>query len=133
MAHQMTQNPEMQRCIEACKQCHDICLQTALTHCLRMGGQHVEEEHFRLMINCAEICQTTANFMLSGSSLHGAICTACAEVCDACAESCERIGGMDECVQACRHCAESCEDMAKTYQPRMGSARSNSVSPRANA
>ena len=121
MAYQTISNMEMQQCIEACRQCHDVCLQMALTHCLRAGGKHTEEEHLRLMINCAEICQTACNFMLSNSSLHGAVCGACAEVCNACAESCERIGDMDECVRACRHCADSCEDMAKTYQPRTGS------------
>lgn len=133
MTHQISQNPDMQECIEACKTCHDVCLQMALTYCLRAGGKHVEEEHFRLMINCSEICQTAANFMLSNSPLHDAICAACAEVCDACARSCEQIGDMDECAQACRRCAESCEDMAKTYQPRMGSARAAGTAPRANA
>lgn len=113
-----TLSPEIQSCIEVCKQCHDICLQTALTHCLQMGGKHVKEEHFRLMINCAEICQTSANFMLSNSSVHGAVCAACAEVCDACAESCESIGDMNDCAQTCRRCADSCEEMAKAHQPR---------------
>lgn len=133
MAHQTALNPEMQQCIDACKECHDICLQMAMTYCLRAGGKHVEEEHFRLMINCAEICQTTANFMLSNSSIHGAVCAACAEVCDACAQSCEQVGDMDECAQASRRCAESCEEMAKTYQPRAGSAPSTGISPSANA
>jgi hypothetical protein len=105
-------DPDMQACIDACQHCHNICLQTAMTHCLRMGGQHVEEEHLRLMINCSEICQTSANFMLSHSSMHNAICAACAQVCHACQASCERIGDMDECVQACRMCADTCEAMA---------------------
>ena len=112
-----TTTPEMQKCIEDCKQCHDICLQTAMTHCLPMGGRHVEQEHLRLMMNCAEICQTAANFMLSDSSLHGAVCTACAEVCDACADSCEQLDDMDACAQACRHCAESCEAMGTRPHP----------------
>lgn len=100
-------------CIETCQQCHNICLQTALTHCLKMGGQHTAEEHFRLMMNCAEICQVAANFMLSQSSLHHAICSACAKVCEACAKSCEPILDMQECALVCRKCADSCAEMAK--------------------
>jgi len=70
----------------------------AMNHCLEVGGKHLEPTHFRLMINCAEICQTSANFMLSGSPYHKLTCGICAQVCEACAQSCEQIGNMDECV-----------------------------------
>jgi hypothetical protein len=83
-----------------------------MNHCLESGGKHVEPTHFRLMINCAEICRTAADFMLSNSNLHARICAACAEVCDACAQSCEQVGEMDECIQACRRCADSCRKMS---------------------
>jgi hypothetical protein len=102
----------MRECVDHCLACHRICLQMAMNHCLETGGQHVEPPHFRLMMNCAEICQTSANFMLSGSDLHHLTCGVCAEVCRRCAEDCARVGDMDECVRACRVCAESCEKMA---------------------
>ena len=104
----------MQACIDACSHCHETCLHTAMTHCLVVGGKHVEASHFRLMINCAEICQASTNFMLSGSAFHQKVCAVCAEICDACAKSCEEIGGMEDCVKACRECAESCRKMAAT-------------------
>jgi hypothetical protein len=66
----------------------------------------------RLMLNCAEICQTSANFMLSNSAFSSQICKVCAEICDACAKSCEQVGGMEECARVCRECAESCRQMA---------------------
>ena len=103
---------DMQACIDACSHCHQICLQTAMNHCLESGGKHLEPEHFRLMINCAEICQTSLNFMLSGSRLSNHVCGVCARICDACAESCEKLDGMEECARACRKCAESCRSMA---------------------
>lgn len=103
---------DMQACIDACSHCHQICLQTAMNHCLESGGKHLEPEHFRLMINCAEICQTSLNFMLSGSGLSDHVCGVCARICDACAESCEKLDGMEECARACRKCAESCRSMA---------------------
>lgn len=103
---------EMQKCIDDCIRCYQTCLQMAMNHCLEMGGKHVEPQHFRLMINCGEICRTAADFMLSSSPLHAQTCAVCAQVCQACAQSCEQVGDMDECVQACRQCAESCRKMA---------------------
>src|SRR5947208_9406441 len=103
---------EMSECIEHCTLCHKTCLEMAMNRCLETGGKHVEPEHFRLMMNCAEICQTSANFMLSGSDLHNLTCGVCAEVCRRCAEDCERVGGMQECVDACRRCADTCAQMA---------------------
>ena len=102
----------MQSCIQECQKCHAVCLGMASTHCLELGGAHVEPNHFRLMLACAEICQTAANFMLINSPLHTRTCAVCAEVCDECAQNCEQVGNMDECVEACRHCAESCRQMS---------------------
>jgi hypothetical protein len=104
-AFNVTNSDAMQHCIEQCTRCHQTCLTTALTHCLDQGGRHVEPTHMRLMIMCAEICQTAADFMLSRVDQHNIICGACAQVCQACAEGCEAIGDMD--------CATACEQMAK--------------------
>lgn len=104
-------NSEMHDCIDACQACHNVCLQAALGHCLEMGGK-AEPEHFRLMIDCAEMCQASANLMLSESRFHSQSCQLCAEICEACADSCTEIGKMDECVQTCRRCAHGCRKMA---------------------
>lgn len=112
-----TVSSDMQHCIDECMSCHQICQQTAMVHCLDAGDMHVEPEHFRLMIGCAEICRTAASLMLSRVPLHEAVCAACAEICDACAESCESIGDMDECAVACRRCAASCRAMASGATP----------------
>lgn len=112
MAHHTETHESMRPCIDACSHCHETCLHTAMAHCLAAGGKNVEAGHFRLMINCAEICQTSANFLLSGSAFHLKVCAVCAEICDACAKSCEQVGGMQDCVKACRECAESCRKMA---------------------
>lgn len=105
-------SPDMQQCIDACLHCYRTCRETAMNHCLESGGRHVEPEHFRLMLNCAEVCRTSAEFMMSASPLHAHVCAACAVVCDACADSCAQIGEMEECVQACRSCGQSCRQMA---------------------
>ncbi len=112
-SHDAATHQNLQACIDSCRKCHQTCLQTAMTYCLEAGGKNVEAGHFRLMINCAEICQTASNFMLSNSAFSQNICSVCADVCEACATSCEQVGGMEDCVKACRECAESCRKMAK--------------------
>jgi hypothetical protein len=105
---------EMQECIQNCSNCHSVCLQT-VTYCLSMGGMHAEASHIRLMLDCVEICQTSANFMLRGSDLHTRTCAVCAEVCERCAQDCDRFGDdaqMKLCADTCRQCAESCRRMA---------------------
>lgn len=91
--------------------CHPGC-NMAMTHCLEQGGKHVEPGHFRLMMACAEICRTSAHFMLIGTPHHKHTCRECAEICEECAQSCEQVGDMQDCVDTCRRCAESCRRMA---------------------
>jgi hypothetical protein len=118
--HQMTYgstiSSEMQQCIQDCLECHNICL-TTLNHCLHLGGKHAAPEHINLLLECAEICQTSANFMLLNSNLHGRLCAVCAEVCERCAQDCEAMangdGQMQSCAEVCRRCASSCHKMAQ--------------------
>lgn len=104
----------MESCIEACTSCHRACLETARA-CLQMGGKHAGADHVTLLLDCAQICATSADFMERGSAYHVVTCSACAEICRACARSCREMGGeaMERCAQACDACAESCEEMAK--------------------
>jgi len=106
-------SPELRKCIEACQKCHNVCLLFITHHCLEMGGKHVEPMHVRLMMDCANSCQTAVEFMLRESPFHDEVCRLCALVCDACAQSCEQKGDMDDCVKACRHCADLCRQAIK--------------------
>ena len=105
------QRAQMEKCIEECERCSHVCREAALNECLDKGGPHVEPEHFRLMISCADVCRAAANIMLGNSHVHAAVCAACAEICDACAVSCEKLG-MEECVLTCRSCAKHCRETA---------------------
>jgi hypothetical protein len=66
-------NDDMLHCIEVCFRLPKACLQT-VPYCLQMGGHHAKPNHIRLMLDCAEVCQTSANFMLRGSDLHAYTC-----------------------------------------------------------
>jgi hypothetical protein len=113
MSHQLS--AEMRDCIANCSECHNICVET-MAHCLAMGGKHAEASHIRELLDCAQACATSADFMLRGSELHARVCGVCAEACARCAESCERLAEGDElmlrCAEVCRRCAASCRQMA---------------------
>jgi hypothetical protein len=105
----------MDECIRNCTECHTICMKTVI-HCLGVGGKHADQAHIRMLLDCAQICATSADFMTRGSPLHRLTCGACAEICQQCADDCERMAEGDqrmiECVEMCRRCAASCRDMA---------------------
>jgi hypothetical protein len=92
-----------------------------VTHCLQAGGKHAEADHIRLLLDCVEICHTSAEFMLRGSHLHTRTCGVCAEVCQECAEDCDRFteDWMKRCAETCRRCAESCRRMAGSHPQAM--------------
>ena len=110
MTHMLS--AEMRACIDDCHACAAVCLSDAIQHCLTMGGKHTDPTHFKLMLDCVDICRTTVSFMARGSDHRQHICRECAEICRACAGSCEALGDMQECVDACRKCADSCDSMA---------------------
>ena len=110
-----TISKEMQQCIDECLSCYSFCEQAA-QHCLELGGKHAEANHICTIRDCAEICQTSAGFMLRGSAFHTRTCAVCAEVCRACERECRRMGDdqlMQQCADECASCAKSCERMAK--------------------
>ena len=115
MQQAVSNQTDMQECTRNCTECHAVCVQTA-AHCLGMGGEHASQHHIGLLQDCADICATSACFMLRGSPRHARTCAVCAEVCRECAEECGRMAGGDElmtrCAEACRRCAESCDRMA---------------------
>lgn len=108
---QLALSPELKACIDDCQYCHLVCLAMATGHCLEKGGRHVEPEHLRTMLVCAEICRTAATVMITGSTLHRQMCAVCADTCDACISSCRDLDEMDECIAACERCKNSCESM----------------------
>ncbi len=115
MPHATMLSREMEQCVDLCLECHHICIET-ITHCLQKGGKHADPKPIQLLRDCAEICRTSADFMLHGSDLHPSTCAVCAEACQRYAESCEQMADdemMKACADICRRCAESCQQMAK--------------------
>lgn len=113
MEHDMS--AVMKQCIQNCTNCHNICVETT-AHCLQMGGKHVEAAHLKSLLDCADTCRISADFMLRESAQYTQSCGLCAEACTRCADSCAKFADdakMKACADECRRCAQSCSEMAK--------------------
>lgn len=104
---------QKKRCIQDCLDCHRVCQEMAF--CLQAEGKRADAKHVQLLLDCATICQASADFMAGDSDLLERFCGACTELCLRCAQEGERFKSdvqMKACVNACRRCGESCRQMA---------------------
>lgn len=102
----------MLECLRNCTECHQVCLQTAVTDGV---ADKISANDLKLLVNCAEMCQTSADFMATISAYHKPVCRVCSEICNACALMCEDnsdIEVMRDCAAVCRKCEDSCRRMA---------------------
>ena len=83
-----------------------------MVHCVPSDGYGVNEQLCTLLLNCSDISQMTANFILNGSPFQEPLLRLCAEVCEACAKACSGIEDFEECIAACYACAEACHALA---------------------
>jgi len=105
---------QMWTCIENCLEAHEAATR-CIFHCLEQGGEHAAPAHIRMLMDCAEITRTSADFMLRGSVHHHFTCGVCGKICEYCADECDALDAgsehMHRCAEACRRCAESCQAM----------------------
>lgn len=102
-------------CIDACLTAHRLCLGTAATHGLGMGGQHASPRHMNLLLDCAAMCQSTADFAIRRSEMTGFVAGLCSHICKICGDECDEFAddSMRECAKACHHCARECLNLSK--------------------
>lgn len=106
-----TQSNAMARtAIDSMMKCHQMCEEQMMA-CLQRGGEHAQQAHMMLMMDCADMCRMTADMMMRGSEMAAKMCEMCADLCMRNAENCERMGDA-ECAAMCRECAEACRKMA---------------------
>jgi len=101
--------------IEICSESHTVCLET-LAYAINKGESQFEPKLLRLLLDCAEICQTSTNFMLRSSEFSSHACGVSAEISRRCADECHKLADEDEvmkhCAEVCRRCADSCKKMS---------------------
>lgn len=104
-------------CIDACESAHRSCTESVI-HGMQQGGPAAEWELVQLLLDCADITETAADFMLRSSRLHHLTCQVAAEVADRCASACEKLAKDDlllkACAEACRRAATACRKTVKT-------------------
>ena len=96
--------------LRLCQDCAGSCLQT-VNVCLENGGETAVASLQALLHDCADICETTARFIVRKSNHIPHLCRECAEICEICARDLDAISDNDcthRCAQACRRCAEAC-------------------------
>jgi hypothetical protein len=103
-------------CIDACLKAHRACTESVI-HDLQQAGAGADWELIQLLLDCADITETNANFMLRSSKLHHLTCQVAADVADRCATACEKHATEDvrlrECADACRRAATWCRKVIK--------------------
>lgn len=102
---------ELRAGISDCLACYSACTET-VSYCLERGGRYAEAAHIRMLLDCAEMARTAADFMLRGSDCHPEVCTLAASMAAACARACAAFSDdprMKACVDACLRCASSCK------------------------
>lgn len=105
---------KMRQAIANATACANSCLES-INYCTHRGGKHVEPEHLGLLVDCAKICDISADYMLRESRFHGQVCGVCADICEECAVSCDQFRDdiqMQDCATKCRACADTCRQMA---------------------
>ena len=91
-------------CVDACNTCAVACLDeenaSKMKNCIKMD------------LDCAEICQTSINFITRDSLYTKEILQMCFKLCEACALECGIHTGMEHCVKCaerCKQCANECK------------------------
>src|SRR5215831_14029647 len=102
---------EMRQCIEDCMNCYNVCIQTARA-CQQAGGDHAEQGHIWMLLDCAEICQAAAHFMEHENPLYGYVTSAAAQITAHCGEECAQMGDND-CADACENASWSLQQISK--------------------
>jgi len=101
------------QCIDECLKCHRLCGDT-VTQCLLIGGAYARPELIRLLWDCAQICQTTADFMLRKSSFQLQASNLCIDICTQVTEVLAEFEDdrmMRVCIISNQRCAAICREM----------------------
>jgi len=92
------------KCVVACNHC--------AASCLKEEDVKMMADCIRLDLDCAEICQVTANLLSRGSEHGSHLLKECGEICGLCATEGEKHSGKmehcKECAEACRACETAC-------------------------
>ncbi len=100
---------EANKCIAALQKCHAVCMRT-----LSYSGNQIEREYHtheelrKSMLDCAEMCQAAANFLIRDSDHYLRICREASEICKDLASISKVIDRMEGVISKCNECIHAC-------------------------
>ena len=100
----------LEQCRDACLTTADVCAQTA-DYCREVGGDLADEGRIAVLVECAQVCRTSADVRGRLSELTFVVGRVCAELCMRCAATLDDLAAdprLASCADACRACAEIC-------------------------
>lgn len=115
-------NPLLRACVEACDDCQRTLRDAA--HGVADGAS--KRPMRRLLLDCAEICEATANYASAGSVFLPEVVAGCVRICDECGAACEALpadAGLDACIDACRRAAAACFALSGRFAQRPAAPR----------
>ena len=105
--------------LDVFRACRRACL-AVVRHTLDPEAPRIDDAQISLLLDAAELCETTLRFGRRSSTLHPRLCTICVEVCERCADMCEAYPGdavMRTCMERCRRCADVCRRLGSDASP----------------
>jgi hypothetical protein len=98
----------------ACLRAHEAC-EAAVAHALRAQEGEAVDERVGALLDCADVCRTTARHIRYGSPLLRGTAGVAAELCERAAEACLALAhtpALPTWAEACRRSAACCRRLA---------------------
>lgn len=118
MPDQTNKDPDIKDLIKSISECHQVCLDS-ISYCLDMGGDHAEAGHITTLMDCAKICETSADYLLRDSGFSPLPVEICSAICDECEKSCNEFKDdqvMKTCAKMCEECKGKCSEYTAQFE-----------------
>lgn len=98
-----------QNAVELVNQCAGACNES-FAGCLQAGGEHATADHLQYILDCAEACRLSAEFMQRHSPNYMDAVSLCASVARSCAHNMRSLQD-NELAELCERTATACEGL----------------------
>jgi hypothetical protein len=115
-----TRNPLARDCLDACAECGQRLRALAREGARAAKGSDAERARWRLLLDCAELCEATVNFLQGESVFLPQLTEACMHLCDECATELDTVRGdpaVAAAAAAARACSRACHALRHERRP----------------
>ncbi len=106
-----TQISYVEKTIESCRDCRDICEET-IFYAINRGGELAQMDVLGVLMDCAGASKLSEKMMLRGSPYFRRLAPSVIEICEACATMCDTVP-RDNYFSTCANSARRCADNLK--------------------